>query len=147
MSSPFLFRVQNLHIYPVVIRCIALPCYSPSTLSPTVRHLSTVLQDLYYYHQPKLIYVLPLISIKYSSLSNISLHSSNHSQPLVLPTHLFFFRVLHSSSAFPLPSPSSQCHSIKVVLTLLHILILSTMLEGTKIISMVTKSSKYLISI
>ena len=39
MSSPFLFRVQNLHIYPVVIRCIALPCYSPSTLSPTVGRL------------------------------------------------------------------------------------------------------------
>ena len=92
-------------IYPVVIRCITLPRYSRSTLSPTVRHLSTVLQDLYYYHQPKLIYVLPLISMKYPSLSNISLHSSNHSQPLVLRTHLFFFRVLHSSSAFPPVQP------------------------------------------
>ena len=26
-------------IYPVIIRCIALSCYTPSTLSPTIRHL------------------------------------------------------------------------------------------------------------
>ena len=133
-------------IYPVVIRCITLPCYSRSTLSPTVRHLSTILQDLYYYHQPKLIYVLPLISIKYL-LSNMT------SYPSTTLNHSSFSTIYFSSGSFVahrpslLPSPSSQCHSIKVVLTLPHILILSTMLEGTKTISMVTKSSKYLFSI
>ena len=146
MSSPFLFRVQNLHIYPEIFRCIALPCYTPSILSPTIHHL--------YYPTKSLLLLSAKINICVSTHPyKIVLYRISPCIQVTTLNHSSFAPTYLSSGSFIahrpslLPSPSSQCHSIRVVLTLLHILVLSTMLEGTKIISMVTKSSKYLFSI
>ena len=137
---------QYLHIYPVVIRCITLSCYSRSILSPTVGRL--------YYPTGSLLLPSAKINICVSThLYKISLYRISPCIQVTTLNHSSFAPTYFSSGSFIahrpslLSSPSSQCHSIKVVLTLLHILILSTMLEGTKTISMVTKSSKYLFSI
>ena len=133
-------------IYLVVIRCITLPCYSRSTLSPIVGRLFHPTGSL----------LLPSAKIDVcvsTHLYKISLYQISPCTQVITLNHSSFAPTYFSSGSFIahwpslLPSPSSQCHSIKVVLTLLHTLILSTMLEGTKTISMVTKSSKYLISI
>ena len=91
-------------IYLVVIRCITLPCYSQSTLSPTVGRLFHPTGSLLL-PSAKINICVSTHLYKNPSLSNITLHSSNYSQPIVLRIHLFSFRVLHISSAFPPVQP------------------------------------------
>ena len=74
-------------IYPVVIRCITLPCYPRSILSPTAGHL--------YYPTKSLLLPSAKISICMSthlykiSLYPVRLHIPVPPQPLIFCSHLF----------------------------------------------------------